>query len=300
MRGVVLSVVLGVTVMAGTADARPAEDREEAEAGLARLHDRVAADVTAGRPLVVEVHVPLCDNRVLRCGNGRLGDGDEPGRNLYWGTSGGFKGWFGRKGSGWRELGRLGPDGEILETRIWATKVTARGALRARGVRGQVEVIVIARAWRGTSIEQAMKAYAADLFGDEARHVQVGDRAIAGGGAAHLVAFVGHNGWMDVASFDWPAGEATAVKGTVAIACLTEDYLAGPVPSPRRVPLLMTRSLLFAGAHGFEGAVSAFARGEDLRQIHLGAARAYAAGQDKPVARAFAAFTNPAARTWRR
>lgn len=42
--------------------------------------------------------------------------------------------------------------------------------------------------------------------------------------------------------------------------------------SERRVPLLMTRDDLFAGAHSFEGAVTAFTRG--------------------------GAFTNPSGRRW--
>jgi hypothetical protein len=31
----------------------------------------------AGRPIVAEVHVGLCDNRILRCGGHGLGDEDE-------------------------------------------------------------------------------------------------------------------------------------------------------------------------------------------------------------------------------
>jgi hypothetical protein len=71
------------------------------------------------------------------------------------------------------------------------------------------------------------------------------------------------------------------------------------VPHARRVPLLFTRSLLFAGAHAFEGAVSAFAEGKSLDGIREGAVRAYAAGQDKPLPRVRAAFTNPADRKWK-
>lgn len=269
---------------------------------MSELYDEVAADLTAGRPLVVQVHVPLCDNRVLRCGNARLGDGDDPDRNLYWATSGGFRGWFGRKGSGWTEVHRAtNPEPDLLEVRVWRREIAATGALRARKIRGKVPIYVVAYAWRGTAIDRAMNAYARDLFGTTPRRIELanGD-TLAAGGAARLVAFVGHNGWMDVSEFAWPVPHAKpARKGTIAIACITEDYLVPAVPAATRVPLLFTRSLLFAGAHALEGAVTAFARGGDLAAIREGAVAAYANGQDKPLARVRSAFTNPSDRRWK-
>ena len=100
--------------------------------------------------------------------------------------------------------------------------------------------------------------------------------------------------------FSWPAAAQDAPRrGAIAIACITEDYLVPAVPSDRRVPLLFTRSLLFAGAHALEGAVTAFAEGASLSGVREGAVRAYAAGQGKPLPRVRAAFTNPADRRWK-
>ena len=299
-----VSAVAAVTAFAGAAHAQPAAT---AEAWLSGLYDEVAADLVAGRPLVVEVHVPLCDNDVLRCGGGRLGDGDDPGGNLYWATSGGFRGWFGRRGSGWKQVHEAAnPEPDVLELRVWRRWVAPAGALRARGVRRRFPVFVVAHAWRGESIRAAMTAYAHDLFGgrgrrDDVRRIDLADGTVLeAGGAARLVAFVGHNGWMGEADFHWPEATAGAPRrGTIAVACLTEDYLVPAVPAAERVPLLLTRSLLFAGAHAFEGAVSAFARGADMADIREAAARSYATGEGKPLARVRAAFTNPADRRWR-
>jgi len=275
----------------------------DADAWLADLQADVAADIAAGRPLVVQVHVPLCDNDVLRCGGGRLGDGDDPGGNLYWATSGGFRGWFGRRGSGWKEVLRVrNPQPDVLELRVWRRWMTPSGRLRSRGARARFPVYVVAHAWRGESIGAAMAAYAADLFAvGQVRRIELpdGTELLAGGGA-RLVAFVGHNGWMDVGDFRWPKPSGRAPRrGTIAVACITEDYLVPAVPGPRRVPLLFTRSLLFAGAHAFEGAVTGFAQGLDLAGIRDGAVRAYAAGQDKPLGRVRAALTNPADPRWK-
>lgn len=289
-------------VVMGAATPASAQPADRAESWLSALYDDVAADLSAGRPLVVQVHVPLCDNRVIPCGNDRLGDGDDPNRNLYWATSGGFRGWFGRKGSGWSEVYRAtDPEPDVLEVRVWRRELAASGALRARGARGRVPIYVVAYAWRGTAIARAMQAYASDLFGAKPRRIALaGGDTLAAGGAARLVAFVGHNGWMDVGDFAWPAPPKDAArKGTIAIACITEDYLVPAVPGETRVPLLFTRSLLFAGAHALEGAVSAFGRGGDLAAIREGAVTAYASGQGKSASRVRSAFTNPADRRWK-
>src|SRR4051794_39075354 len=50
---------------------------------LALLRARVAADASLGKPLVVEAHVALCDNSIIRCGGHGLGDGDSLSTNLY-------------------------------------------------------------------------------------------------------------------------------------------------------------------------------------------------------------------------
>jgi len=270
------------------------------DAGLDGLYDRVAADLRAGRPLVAQVHVALCDHHILVCGGRGLGDGDSLETNLYWATTGGLRGWFGRRGSGRTLTARArAPRDGVLETLVWRRRVAPTGEWAARGVRAPFDVFVVADGWRGRAIDRAIDAYAADLFGAEPRAVALPDgTTLAAGGAAHVVAYVGHDRWMDRDDFAWPtADEDAPVKGTIAVACYSAEYLA-PVPSPARVPLLMTRDFLFAGSHAFEGAVRAFAAGASLADIRVAGARAYADGENKPYARIQYAFTNPADPHW--
>ena len=136
---------------------------------------------------------------------------------------------------------------------------------------------VVAHAWRGRAIDGALDRFVHDLVTDE--------------GGARVVAYVGHNGWMDRQTLVWPKS-GTRVKGFLAIACLTRDYLQRALSSPTQVPLLLTRDLLFAGSHALDGAISAFARGGTAADLRLGAARAYADGEKKPLARVQTLFTN--------
>jgi hypothetical protein len=274
------------------------------DAWLQALYDRVAKDLLDGAPLVVQVHVPLCEKTIIRCGNSKLGDGDNPDTNLYWATSGGFRGWFGRRGSDWTQVYKAGHDDpDILEVRVWRRRMQPTRTWRSRGVTRRFDAYVVAYAWRGKAIGSSMDAYVADLFGDAPRVIELkGGVALRAGGAAHIVSYVGHNGWMDVDQYDWDGARKRArgpAKGTIAIACITEDYLAEAVSARERVPLIMTTSLMFAGAHGFEGAVSAFARGDKLPAIHRSAAANHAQGQKKSLRAVWSAFTNPADRRWR-
>jgi hypothetical protein len=296
---------LQYALLAATLTATPAAAWHEA------LLDRVAADLRAGRPLVIEAHVALCSNDIINCGGHGLGDGDDLARNLYWATSGGFRGWFDRRGSGWtRVLARREPGaggngaGGLLETAAWRRRLEPGPEWRRRGVRRPFDVYVVALAWRGDAIDDAIEAYVKDLYGESPRPLTLDDGVtVEAGGRAHLVGYVGHNRWMDLDGYDRAATERLAApspspRGTVVMACRTAQWLGGVLPSPTRVPLLMTRDFVFAGAHGFEGAASAFAAGADLPAIRAAAARAYAAGESKPLSRVDGAFTNPSDRRW--
>jgi hypothetical protein len=74
--------------------------------------------------------------------------------------------------------------------------------------------------------------------------------------------------------------------------------MEGPVSSSTRVPLLMTRDLLFANAAPLEATVLAFAAGGDYAKIRADASVAYAAIRNRPVTRIAGAFTNPSDRRW--
>src|SRR4051794_22295547 len=148
-RATLCAVVCLSTVAAGSARADAGDDALEA------LYEAVAVDLRAGKPLVVDVQVALCDNTIIRCGGRGLGDGDDLTRNLYWATDGGLRGWFERRGSPWRRVSRTGRDGDILETVVYEQRVTPEGAWRRRGVRAPFVVRVVAHAWRGRAIDGA-------------------------------------------------------------------------------------------------------------------------------------------------
>jgi hypothetical protein len=277
---------------------------------LSALANDVRADIAAGKPVVVQVHVALCDNAMIRCGGNGRGDGDDLGRNLYWATSEGLVGWMNRPGSGWtpelRATGAMIDEPDVLEIRAWRRTLAVPSAWSRPGMPATFVVHVVGFAWRGAAIDRALAQYLGDLFDDRRRVVTVrgGDGQsvqLTAGGKARLVAWVGHNRLMDRAP-DW-AGLARAEKmdfrkGTLAIACYSASYLRQKLPGPTRVPLLMTASLVMASSAAFESGVMAFLSGGDLKAIRERGAAGYAEGQHRPLALLRRAFTNPSDERW--
>jgi hypothetical protein len=297
------SLVLWPALAALAALAAPAR-ASDADRWFAALTDRVIDELAAGKPLVIQAHVPLCDRHIIACGNTKLGDGESPDDNLYWATDEGFVGWLGRRHSGWTQVlhaDGTGIDRDVLEVRVWTRTVAASAAWRKRGVPAKVAVYVVAFAWRGQAIDRALATYWSELYGTSRRDVTLADGTVLGaGGAAQIVAYVGHNRLYDVAPPDWSKLEqpGAPVRGTFAIACNTGPFMADHVSSAQRVPLLYTNDFLMASAGAFEGAVLAFATGGDYRAIRQGAASGYATAGNHDLRKIGGVFTNPADRRW--
>ncbi|MBL0215040.1 MAG: hypothetical protein IPQ07_14280 [Myxococcales bacterium] len=292
--------LFAVLVLMGPAQAAPSTEDQ----WLAGLTDRVVADLTAGRPLVVEVHVPLCESTIIACGNKKLGDGDNPETNLYWATTPGFGEWFARRGSGWKRMLKQTAadtgDADVLAVHVYRRTLATPAAWKKRGAPAKLELDIVVHGWRGKAIDRALAAYAADVSGSTPRTIKLDDgTTLAAGGAAQIVAWVGHNRLMDLESFQWPT-PATMTKGAIAIACHTAAYMEEDVPAATRVPLLMTRDFLFANAAPLEATVLAFASGGTYAKIRLDAATAYAGVQKREVRQVYGAFTNPADKRWKK
>ncbi len=271
----VAAVVLATVIaLVAGAPARGADG----DAGTDDVQARVARDVAAGRPIVVHVLVALCDNEhqgivpVPRA----LGVGDDPRSNLYWGARFGLRTFFTRD-AGWTSLPTVKPaDPRILERLLLRADVP-----RADGT---AHVYVVADAWNGAEIRATIGAFLAVAAGADVEDVRSGTGsgavALPAGGAAHLVAFVGHNGLMDFPAPDRAAApRRTSAGASAVLACASRAYFLERLQDAGSRPVLLTNGLMAPEAYTLDAVIRAFAQGGTAANIRDAAARRYDAYQ---------------------
>jgi hypothetical protein len=206
--------------------------------------------------VMVHVFVALCDNRNQGIAPvpEALGNGQDPKSNLYWGAMYGLKTFF-RKSDLWDV------QTQALFIRSWDGPV----------------VYVFAQAYDGANMKQALTDFIEAAAGNLSVPVQIEDRVVQAGGAADLVAFVGHNGLMEMELDPWPANSGKPnPRGAVVLACKSREYFLAPLRRAKCRPLVTTTSLMAPEAYTLEAIIDSWANDGKDSDIRLRAAQAYA------------------------
>lgn len=207
----------------------------------------LAADRTIG------VFVALADNasQGIVPVPAAIGDGNDPERNLYWGTAEGLKGVF-DKSRVWQRTGASnGPAGtDVLRTRTYRHRKTG--------------AILTAKAYRGTALKRCIQGFEAAIQG----------------GSCDMVVFIGHNGLMD---FSLPvparlAGPTNAVD-CVVLCCKSESYFRSRIESAGGRPVLLTTQLMYPGAFILHAVAEGWLDGATTTELRELVGEAYAANQ---------------------
>lgn len=231
---------------------------------------RIILDLDAGKPLVAHVVVALADNEhqgIARVPQS-LGDGDRPQSNLYWGAMHGVKGFL-RRSADWRTVPLpASGDPRILERVLFRRELQRDGKV--------ITVYLLAEAWAGRHIAAATGRFLEMTRGQHAELVRIDGAEFTAGGAAHLIAYAGHNGLMD---FPAPKLAASAVRQpprvAVVLACYSDEYFAALL-RPHAAPLVTTASLMAPEAYVLDAIVAGWFAGSAPADVNEAAARAYA------------------------
>ena len=245
----------------------------------------VLAMLLAGGPTqateVVHVFVALCDNasQGIIPVPAKIGDGDKPDANLYWGCSEGVRSWFSASKK-WKRLPAVpSPRPEILERVIFKHR--------------ERDVYLVADAWRGKEIKPCLQSFVNAAGGLGAEEVKAGEVTLSAGGHASLVAYIRHNGLIEF-SVEWPAATSPAagkaLGPAIVLACVSERYFAEKLKAVGAQPLLTTRQLMYPGAFALHDALEVKFAGKDAAASREAAARAYAKNQGISVKAALGVF----------
>jgi hypothetical protein len=203
----------------------------------------------------ISVIVSLVDNlsQGIEPVPAKIGNGDDPRNNLYWGAAYGVK-TFLSKADGWHNLGcEKNINDTILERChfAWQDKLT-----------------VTADAYRGSKIDQAMLDF-----------MQQAATPPADAAAREMVVFIGHDGLMDeqnqpiIERFPKHAGHD---KQAVVLACMSDEYFSGYLQAAGSKPVVTTFSFMAPEAYVLEAVARGFANQASEAELRSSAGAAYA------------------------
>lgn len=162
-------------------------------------------------------------------------------------------------------------------------RVVLRTTIERAGRRG--EVFVIAEAWDGREMRAAVKRFLILAAGGppatiDARAPDGRALTLPIGGAAHLVAFVGHNGLMDFSLDATPGPEVgSPPRSSIVLACASNPYFLDPLQAGGSYLHLLTTGLMASEAYTLDAVVRAWFEGWSPGQVRESAAHAYEAYQ---------------------
>jgi hypothetical protein len=216
---------------------------------------------------VVHVFVALADNQHqgIVPVPARLGDGDAPASNLYWGAAFGVKTFF-RSSKDWELISASpGPILSILERCVFKHRTE--------------DVYVVADAYRGSHMREAVTDFLSAASGLNSQSLLVNSSKtsvrIMTAGGADLVVYVGHDAFMDFQVNPVQGGNTTKPRIAIVLACASKSFFAPYLKYTRANPLLWTTGLMAPEAYTLKAALDGWIANEDGESIRERAAQAY-------------------------
>ena len=215
----------------------------------------------------VHVFVALADNQHqgIVPVPAHLGNGEDAERNLYSGSAYGVKTFFSRSADWTRVRCGEKPKAEILE----------RCVFKYRGA----NVYMVADAYRGIEIRQAILDFLDAAAGGGAVTIDLPDATenmkLPTYGGANLVAYIGHDGLMDLQLTRLPQQKNKAHRDAVVLACASKQFFADGMRASGAYPLVWTTGLMAPEAYTLKSALDGWIAGESGEQVHDRAAAAY-------------------------
>ena len=211
----------------------------------------------------IHVIVALCDNdsQGIVPVPKSLGNGNDPNNNLYWGALYGTKSFF-KKSDAWKLLETKKNVDEIILERVIFRHTSAN-------------VYLVADAYRGKNIKNAVEYFLNTAIGNNAKTVKYNDITIPIGGDANMVAYVGHNGLMDFKVDPIEKKHKRRANDAIVLACKSKPYFAPFLSEIGSRSVLLTTGFMAPEAYTLKAALAGWIAGEEGATIKERAAQAY-------------------------
>lgn len=211
----------------------------------------------------IHILVALCDNKYqgIVPVPEKIGNGQDPKNNLYWGCGYGVKSFF-KKQPEWqliKEYKNISP--YILERIVF--KHTSK------------PIYLVADAYDGKFIEQTTKDLLSFSSGSQKDTLHIGSYTIPIQGASQLICYTGHDGLMDFSLKDSFVKKDNYKRETIILACYSKSYFKNYIKQTGAIPLLWSTHLMSPEAYTTHAAILGWIEKESPEQIKERAAQAY-------------------------
>lgn len=206
--------------------------------------------------------VALCDNKYqgIVPVNQKVGNGQDPVNNLYWGWGYGVKTYF-KNSRDWIFIRSEKKDFPVLERLVFKSINS--------------DYYLVADAYDGRNMKDCITSYLSALAGQKNDTLMYNGKSIGIYGNARLLAFVGHNGLMDFRLDSGYVNTGIRKRDCIILACYSKNYFSGFVKQANAYPLLWTSNLMGPEAYTLHDALSAYIKHEKPDEIQQRAAAAY-------------------------
>ncbi len=237
----------------------------EMQSFAATTKDSVQSDITQFDTTTRTVHifVALCDNKYqgIVPVPPKIGNGQDPNSNLYWGCDLGIRTYF-KNSKEWKLIKRKKLDSVRLERLIFkhATK----------------NYYLVADAYDGQYIERCTKEFLKSCAGQLKDTLHVNSTTIGIAGNSNLVAYIGHDGLMDFQLAETYYNVDNKRRDIIILACYSKRFFSPHLDSSKTNTLVWTTGLMCPEAYTIHDAIAGYMNNETNEQIRRRAASAYA------------------------
>lgn len=223
----------------------------------------LATFTASAQTRTIHVFVALCDNanQGIVPVPAKLGNGQDPNNNLYWGAMYGIKSYFHYKAEDWKL---------VASPKSTNTKVLERVLFKHK----TQDVYLLAEAYDGKHIKACTEDFLTASAGQQPSTLVHEGNALSFGGKADLMAYIGHDGLMEFSVYTKLVNPKQG-KDVIILACYSKEYFAEHVKRVGASPLLWTTHLMAPEAYTLEAAIDGWIRNESDLQIEERAAQAY-------------------------
>jgi hypothetical protein len=211
---------------------------------------------------VIHIFVALCDNKYqgIVPVPAKIGNGQDPDNNLYWGCGFGIKTYF-KNSKEWTFLKSEKEKGKMLERLIFKHKTK--------------DFYLIADAYDGQFIQDCTKDFLNSNAGNRKDTLSVHNETIGISGNANLLGYIGHNGLMDFSLTEDFKNSDNQTRDCIILACKSKHYYSNYIKNSKSNPLVWTTQFMAPEAYTIHDAISGYVLNETPSQIHLRASKAY-------------------------